>query len=38
MGEKCSFPFVTLPDVDVVISPLDVHNCELGTSTEESMT
>ena len=34
MGEECCFPFVTLFDVDVVVSLVDVHNCELGASAE----
>ena len=34
MGEKCSFSFVSLFDPDVVVTPVDVHNCELGASIE----
>ena len=34
MGEECGFSFVSFFDLDVVVSPVDVHNCELGTSAE----
>ena len=34
MGEECGFPFITLFDPDVVVSPADVYNCEFSASTE----
>ena len=34
MSEECSFPFVSLFDSDVVVSPADIYYCELGASTE----
>ena len=34
MGEECGFPFIALFDSDVIVSPVDVHNCEFGASTE----
>ena len=34
MGEECGFSFVSFFDPDVVVTPVDVYNCELGTSAE----
>ena len=34
MGEECSFSLIAFFDADVVVSPADVHNCELGAPTE----
>ena len=34
MGEKSCFSFITFLDPYIVISLMDVHNHELGTSTE----
>ena len=34
MGAECGFLFITLFDSDVVVSPADVYNHELGASTE----
>ena len=30
MGEECCFSFISFLDLDVVITPADVYNCELG--------
>ena len=34
MGEKCSFSFISFFDPDVVISPANIYNGELGASAE----
>ena len=30
MHEKCCFSFVPFFDLNVIVTPVDVHNCELG--------
>ena len=34
MGEECCFSFVSFLDLDVVVTPADVYNCELGASAK----
>ena len=34
MGEECGFSFVSFFDSDVVVTPMDVYNCELGAPAE----
>ena len=34
MGEECSLSFIPFLDLDVVVPPVDVYDCELGASTE----
>ena len=34
MGEECGFSFISFFDSDVVVTPVDVYNCELGAPTE----
>ena len=31
MGEECCFAFIPFFDLNVIVTPADVHNCELGT-------
>ena len=34
MGEECCFAFIPFFDSDVIITPVDVYNCELGAPTK----
>ena len=34
MGEECCLSFISFLDLDVVVTPADVYNCELGTSAK----
>ena len=34
MSEECSFSFVSFLDLDVVIAPVDIYDCEFGASAE----
>ena len=34
MGKECHFSFITFFDLNIVVSPVDVYDCELGASTE----
>ena len=34
MGEECGFSFISFFDSDIVVTPADVYNCELGASAK----
>ena len=34
MGKECCFSFISFLDLDIVVSPANVYDCELGASTE----
>ena len=34
MGEECSLSFIPFLDLDVVVPPADVYNCELDASAK----
>ena len=34
MGEECCLSFISFLNLDVVVTPADVDDCELGTSAK----